>query len=87
MIQKYQREGLFASNPVIKQTEKHVLNACYLHTLEKPSDLASLLNAFLFDVQNMINQPVYMHHVVPKKEAGSEIFMLRIRNLKQHRNT
>jgi len=70
LIQKHQREGLFASNPVIKQTEKHVLNACYLHTLEKPSDLASLLNAFLFDVQNMINQPVYMHHVVPKKRGG-----------------
>ncbi len=70
LIQKYQREGLFASNPVIKQTEKHVLNACYLHTVETPKDLARLLGAFLFDVQDMINQPIYRHHVLPKKRGG-----------------
>ena len=70
LIQKYQRDGLFASNPLIQQTKKHVLNACYLHTVETPRDLAILLNTYLFDIQNMIDRPVYRHHILPKKRGG-----------------
>jgi len=83
LIQKYQREGLFASNPVIKQTEKHVLNACYLHTVETPLELVRLLGAFFHDVQNMINEPIYRHHVLPKKRGGCRDIYAPGRELKK----
>ena len=69
--------------PDFQQYQKHKFNAMALLSVESPLELCRLLNASIYQLEEIINNPVYQHHVINKKRGGKRHIFAPERLLKK----
>ena len=57
-------------SPLLEELSKHELSALLLLSFEKPTDLCRLLKTPFFDLEAIINNPVYLQYKIAKKKSG-----------------
>lgn len=72
-IQKYFNGGYSYSNTpkLLQEIKKHELNALFIHTIETPAELCRFLKTSFFELEELINNPVYKHYAIKKKRGGN----------------
>lgn len=71
-IQKYFNCGYSCSNTpkLLQEIKKHELNALFLLSIETPAELCRFLKTSFFELEEIINNPVYKHYAIRKKKGG-----------------
>ncbi len=64
-------DGLLRLPAALEIIELHQLNALYLLSVEMPIDLCSFLKTGLLQMESIINNPQYTHHIIKKKRGGN----------------
>lgn len=71
-IQKYFNGSYSYSNTpkLLQEIKKHELNALFIHTIETPAEFCRFLKTSFFELEELINNPVYKHYAIRKKKGG-----------------
>ena len=68
ILQKYARWDFHSD--YLQKFQKHQKNALFLLLLETPAELCRFFDISIFQLEEIINSPVYEHHVISKKRGG-----------------
>ena len=63
--------------------QKHKFNALVLLSLEEPVEVGRFLKTSTFELEKLINMPVYEHYVIKKKRGGERHIFAPEKRLKQ----
>lgn len=61
----------YAVGKQLKNLKKHQRNAVMFLSLKKPMQLTRLFNLPFFEIEEIINNPLYTQYTIPKKRGGS----------------
>jgi len=73
----------------LKNFQKHELNALFLLTVETPMELCKFLKISFFELEKIINKPVYKNYTISKKKGGErQIFApeKQLKKIQKHLN-
>jgi len=74
-LEKYFYGASSLLNKKLCSYQKHELNAFCLLTIETPIELRRFLKTPFYELESLINNPLYEYYTIPKKKGGSrEIF-------------
>ncbi|MGL2986424.1 reverse transcriptase family protein [Flavobacterium sp. RSSA_27] len=61
----------YAIGKQLKKLKKHQRNAVLFLSLKKPMQLTRFFNLPFFEIEEIINNPIYTQYIIPKKSGGS----------------
>lgn len=72
-LKKYFYDGYSYSNTpmLLQEMEKHQRNAAFFLSLENSIELCRFLKTSFFQLEEIINNPVYKHYAIKKKRGGN----------------
>lgn len=73
----------------LENFQKHELNALFLLTIETPMELCKFFKTPIFQLEGLINNPIYHHYTIKKKKGGErQIFApeKQLKKIQKHLN-
>ena len=75
-----QSSSIFKS---LHQFKNHELNSLLFLSIEKPIDLCKLLKTPFYELEQVLNNPIYQRFLIPKKKGGSREILAPTAELKR----